>query len=98
DFHVTGVQTCALPILLEKVGADVLGEAARQIVLFHIDRCWTDHLAFLTDLREGIHLRALGRMNPLDEFHRESVTAYRDLLQRIEIGRAACRERVSCAP
>ncbi|WP_093257017.1 accessory Sec system translocase SecA2 [Thermostaphylospora chromogena] len=70
--------------LLEKAGADVLGEAARQIVLFHIDRCWTDHLAFLTDLREGIHLRALGRMNPLDEFHRESVTAYRDLLQRIE--------------
>src|SRR5690606_6157397 len=34
--------------LLEKAGADVLGEAARQIVLFHIDRCWTDHLAFLT--------------------------------------------------
>src|SRR5690606_35323034 len=39
---------------------------------------------FLADLREGIHLRALGRMSPLDEFHREAVTAYRGLLERIE--------------
>ena len=37
-------------------------ETARQIVLHAIDRCWAEHLAFLTDLREGIHLRALGRM------------------------------------
>lgn len=59
-------------------------ERARQIVLFHLDRCWTEHLAFLTDLREGIHLRALGRMSPLDEFHREAVAEYRQLMAEIE--------------
>ncbi|MEV0586134.1 accessory Sec system translocase SecA2 [Nonomuraea sp. NPDC050310] len=59
-------------------------ETARQIVLFHLDRCWTEHLAFLTDLREGIHLRALGRMSPLDEFHREAVAEYKQLMTEIE--------------
>ncbi len=69
--------------LLESVGEDTLTEAARQIVLFHLDECWTDHLAFLADLREGIHLRALGRMSPVDEFHKESVRAYRDLMDEV---------------
>ncbi|GIH26169.1 protein translocase subunit SecA [Acrocarpospora phusangensis] len=61
-----------------------VGEAARQIVLFHLDECWTEHLGFLADLREGIHLRALGRLNPIDEFNREAVPAYRRLLEEIE--------------
>ncbi|WP_090938653.1 accessory Sec system translocase SecA2 [Nonomuraea jiangxiensis] len=59
-------------------------ELARQIVLHAIDRCWTEHLAFLTDLREGIHLRALGRMSPIDEFHREAVAEYKSLLAEVE--------------
>ncbi|PZG20720.1 accessory Sec system translocase SecA2 [Nonomuraea aridisoli] len=59
-------------------------ETARQIVLHAIDRCWTEHLAFLTDLREGIHLRALGRMSPVDEFQREAVAEYKSLLAEVE--------------
>ncbi|MEV0144513.1 MULTISPECIES: accessory Sec system translocase SecA2 [unclassified Nonomuraea] len=59
-------------------------ETARQIVLHAIDRCWTEHLAFLTDLREGIHLRALGRMSPIDEFHREAVAEYKAMLAEVE--------------
>ncbi|WP_425564090.1 accessory Sec system translocase SecA2 [Nonomuraea longicatena] len=59
-------------------------ERARQIVLHAIDTCWTGHLAFLTDLREGIHLRALGRMSPIDEFHREAVAEYKTLQAEIE--------------
>ncbi|MGN9784128.1 accessory Sec system translocase SecA2 [Nonomuraea sp. ZG12] len=59
-------------------------ETARQIVLHAIDQCWTEHLAFLTDLREGIHLRALGRMSPVDEFHREAVAEYKSLQAEVE--------------
>ncbi|MFI0421448.1 accessory Sec system translocase SecA2 [Spongiactinospora sp. 9N601] len=70
--------------LLESVGEDVLREAARQIVLFHLDAGWTRHMAFLTEVREGIHLRVLGRMNPLDEFHREAVAGYQRLLAEVE--------------
>ncbi|MCT9930977.1 accessory Sec system translocase SecA2 [Planotetraspora sp. A-T 1434] len=70
--------------LSEAAGEDLVKRAARQIVLFHLDRCWTEHLGYLADLREGIHLRALGRLNPLDEFNREAVPAYRSLLDEVE--------------
>ncbi len=69
--------------LRESVGEEVLAAACRQIVLYHLDECWADHLALLADLREGIHLRVLGRQNPLDEFHKEAVRAYGDLMDEV---------------
>ena len=63
----------------------VLADAARQITLWYLDSEWADHLSFLADLREGIHLRALGRgLNPLDEFHKEAVRAFSGLLTAVE--------------
>jgi preprotein translocase subunit SecA len=69
----------------EIASEEVLADAARQITLWHLDRAWTDHLGFLADVREGIHLRALGRgLNPLDEFHKESLREFSGLLERVE--------------
>ncbi|WP_286199281.1 accessory Sec system translocase SecA2 [Mycolicibacterium sp. ELW1] len=65
--------------LVEKSGEDRLETICRQIMLFHLDRGWADHLAYLADIRESIHLRALGRQNPLDEFHRMAVDAFAHL-------------------
>ena len=48
-------------------------------MLYHLDRGWADHLEYLADIRESIHLRALGRQNPLDEFHRMAVDAFASL-------------------
>jgi preprotein translocase subunit SecA len=61
------------------VPEQVLAEAARQISLSCLDRAWSEHLAQAADLREGIHLRALGSSSnpfggslvPLQEFNRE---------------------------
>jgi preprotein translocase subunit SecA len=66
--------------------------AARQIVLHHLDRGWADHLATLAELREGIHLRALGQspnpfivsLDPLAEFQAEAVRLYHRLLSQVE--------------
>jgi preprotein translocase subunit SecA len=64
---------------------EVLADAARQITLWHLDREWTDHLSYLADVREGIHLRALGYgMTPLNEFHKEAVRAFSGLLAAVE--------------
>jgi hypothetical protein len=50
--------------------------------LFHLDRAWAEHLAFLADLREGINLRALARGTvPLNEFNREATRAFRTLIE-----------------
>ncbi|TMQ92187.1 accessory Sec system translocase SecA2 [Actinomadura soli] len=67
--------------LTKLAGADAVAAAARQIVLYQLDRCWSEHLAYLADLREGIHLRSLGRgLDPLVEFNREAVPAGKRLL------------------
>jgi preprotein translocase subunit SecA len=68
----------------EEIGADALARAARLIALHHVDRCWAEHLAFLADIREGVHLRALGRLDPLDEFHRAAVPAFAEVLTEVD--------------
>ncbi|OBH35102.1 accessory Sec system translocase SecA2 [Mycobacterium sp. E342] len=65
--------------LAEDIPEDRLEAICRQIMLYHLDRGWADHLAYLADIRESIHLRALGRQNPLDEFHRLAVDAFASL-------------------
>lgn len=65
--------------LVDRLGADKLEKICRLIMLYHLDRGWADHLAFLADIRESIHLRALGRQNPLDEFHRMALDAFASL-------------------
>ncbi|OBK29712.1 accessory Sec system translocase SecA2 [Mycobacterium asiaticum] len=65
--------------LAEDVSEERLEKICRLIMLYHLDRGWADHLAYLADIRESIHLRALGRQNPLDEFHRMAVDAFASL-------------------
>jgi preprotein translocase subunit SecA len=65
--------------LSETLSEDRLETICRLIMLYHLDRGWADHLAYLADIRESIHLRALGRQNPLDEFHRMAVDAFASL-------------------
>lgn len=65
--------------LAEELGEERLEKICRMIMLYHLDRGWCEHLAYLADIRESIHLRALGRQNPLDEFHRMAVDAFASL-------------------
>ena len=59
----------------------VLEQAAREIMLFHLDFEWSEHLAYLDDIRESIHLRAIARESPIDEFHRMSIAAFGELAE-----------------
>jgi preprotein translocase subunit SecA len=68
----------------DDIDRDVLVQAGRSIALYHLDRAWTDHLAELADVREGVHLRALGRLDPLDEFHRAAVPLFNALIPAVE--------------
>jgi preprotein translocase subunit SecA len=65
--------------VLGEDGEEKLVKICRLIMLYHLDRGWCEHLAYLADIRESIHLRALGRQNPLDEFHRMAVDAFASL-------------------
>jgi preprotein translocase subunit SecA len=81
--------------LVEAIGLPAVRQGARTVSLYTVDRAWADHLAFLGDLREGIHLRALGRQDPLDEFHRAAISAFGRLL---EDARARAVELFRSAP
>jgi preprotein translocase subunit SecA len=67
--------------LSEKVGDEArVVQVCREVMLYHLDQLWSDHLAFLTDVRESIHLRALARETPLDEFHRAAIPEFHKLI------------------
>ena len=68
----------------EEVDDELLSRAARSIALYHADRLWAEHLAMLSEVREGVHLRALAKVDPLDEFHRAAVPAFNALVPEIE--------------
>ncbi|MBB4685952.1 accessory Sec system translocase SecA2 [Amycolatopsis jiangsuensis] len=57
-----------------------LEQVCREVLLFHLDQLWSDHLAYLTDVRESIHLRALARETPLDEFHRAAIPEFHKII------------------
>jgi preprotein translocase subunit SecA len=68
----------------QAIGAEVLGDAARSIALFHLDRRWADHLAYLAEVREGVNLRAMAHLDPVDEFHRATVSAFTRLASEVD--------------
>ena len=68
----------------DRFGPEAFERMARRAALFHIDRLWADHLAWLADLREGIHLVSLGRKEPLHEFQKAATEAFLGLEKRIK--------------
>lgn len=48
----------------------VVTALVRDVAVWCLDEQWCDHLAHLTEIRDGIHLQALAGVNPRDEFHR----------------------------
>ncbi|MHC9566512.1 accessory Sec system translocase SecA2 [Corynebacterium diphtheriae] len=68
--------------LSDKLDPAILVQAAREVMLYHLDRCWGDHLALMDHVRESIHLRAIARETPLDEYHRIAVREFKQLAQR----------------
>lgn len=67
---------------LGEVPAEARERAAREIMLYHLDLAWADHLELMDDVRESIHLRAIARETPIDEYHRIAVREFKDLAQR----------------
>ena len=66
------------------VGARLMREAERNIMLHVIDDQWKDHLLSMDHLKEGIGLRGYGQKDPLVEYKKESYTLFQDMMDRIE--------------
>ncbi len=66
------------------VGAEVMRETERMILLNVIDNQWKDHLLSMDHLKEGIYLRGYGQKDPLIEYKKESFVLFQDMMTRIE--------------
>lgn len=67
---------------LESIDADTREQAAREIMLYHLDLEWSEYLALMDDVRESIHLRAIARETPIDEYHRIAIREFKELANR----------------
>jgi len=68
----------------EMVGADVLRQFEKAVMLQSLDSHWKDHLAAMDHLRQGIGLRAHAQKNPKQEFKRESFELFSELLDNLK--------------
>ncbi|MGO2035500.1 MAG: accessory Sec system translocase SecA2 [Brevibacterium sp.] len=62
--------------LADQHSEELVDSVLREVMLFHLDSRWVDHLAFLNDLREGIHLRTFAREKPHEAFNTESIRVF----------------------
>ncbi len=67
----------------EQLGAEVMREIERYLVLQVVDVRWREHLDAMEYLREGIHLRAMAQKDPLVEYRSEGHTMFEELGQMI---------------
>ncbi|GAL21461.1 protein export cytoplasm protein SecA ATPase RNA helicase [Vibrio maritimus] len=69
----------------ETVGAQVLRNFEKSVMLQTLDTLWKEHLAAMDHLRQGIHLRGYAQKNPKQEYKRESFELFEQLLDSLKI-------------
>ncbi len=67
-----------------ELGAPVMRELERRVVLTVLDRRWREHLYEMDYLREGIGLRAMAQRNPLVEYQREGYDMFASMMEGIK--------------
>jgi preprotein translocase subunit SecA len=66
------------------LGADVLRELERKVLLSVLDRRWREHLYEMDYLQEGIGLRAMAQRDPLVEYQREGYELFSAMMDAIK--------------
>ncbi|WP_080844020.1 preprotein translocase subunit SecA [Cytobacillus gottheilii] len=64
--------------------ADQMREFEKVIVLRTVDTKWMDHIDAMDQLRQGIHLRAYGQIDPLREYQQEGFAMFEHMIMSIE--------------
>ncbi|HWO77273.1 MAG TPA: preprotein translocase subunit SecA [Bacillus sp. (in: firmicutes)] len=67
-----------------ELGSERMREFEKVIVLRSVDSKWIDHIDAMDQLRQGIHLRAYGQINPLREYEQEGFAMFETMVESIE--------------
>ena len=68
----------------ETLGAEVMRELERKVLLSVLDRKWREHLYEMDYLQEGIGLRAMAQRDPLVEYQREGYDLFAAMMDAIK--------------
>lgn len=68
----------------QELGAEVLREVERMVLLRIVDQKWMEHLDSMDQLREGIGLRAYGQRDPLVEYKLEGYEMFQNMIAGIQ--------------
>lgn len=69
--------------LVAQYGEPLLRDVERTLTLALLDRLWSDHLAEVAEVREGIHLRSLSG-DPYQEFNLFIFERFQDLFETLD--------------
>jgi preprotein translocase subunit SecA len=66
------------------LGAEILRQVERSVMLSVIDNKWREHLSEMDYLRAGIGLRAMGQRDPLSEYQREAYDMFTEMVDSVK--------------
>ncbi|MFS0783680.1 preprotein translocase subunit SecA [Bacillus sp. 1P06AnD] len=68
----------------EQLSSEQMREFEKVILLRAVDSKWMDHIDAMEQLRQGIHLRAYGQIDPLKEYQQEGFAMFNEMIAAIE--------------
>lgn len=68
----------------EELSPEQMREFEKVIVLRAVDSKWMDHIDAMDQLRQGIHLRAYGQIDPLREYQQEGFAMFENMVAAME--------------
>ena len=81
DWDIEGLSEYLERLCIEKGG---VREFERVALLGAVDRRWMDHIDAMTELRDGIGLRAYGQRDPIVEYKREGYDMFEEMVRLIQ--------------
>ncbi|MCC5795034.1 MAG: preprotein translocase subunit SecA [Chromatiales bacterium] len=69
----------------EQVGAELMRQVEKAVMLQQLDLQWKEHLAAMDYLRMGIHLRGYAQKNPKQEYKREAFEMFSNMLDQVKL-------------
>ncbi len=67
-----------------EIGAELMRNVEKQVMLRQLDQHWKEHLAAMDHLRQGIGLRSYAQKNPKQEYKREAFEMFGAMLEQVK--------------
>ena len=64
---------------------EAMDKAKRKMIIYFINRHWSDFLDYMAYVKEGIHLNVVGGKNPIDEYHKIAIESFESMKEMVTV-------------